>query len=75
MKPDSPQRKQIRSTGTEFLEDLKEGKSKGYQWPASSLTGHEMAILADWRDKTGTPISQLLKQAVNKCQEIIGGER
>jgi len=44
---------------------------RGYQWPASSLTGHEMAILADWRDKTGTPISQLLKQAIVKCQEII----
>lgn len=44
---------------------------RGYQWPASSLTGHEMAILADWREKTGTPISQLVKQAIVKCQEII----
>jgi hypothetical protein len=37
---------------------------KGYQWPASSLTGHEMRFLADWRERTGVPISRLLKQCV-----------
>ena len=57
---------------------LEQNDVRGYQWPASSLTGNEMAILADWREKTGTPISQLLKQAIVKCQEIIinkGGRR
>lgn len=53
---------------TEYLE---QEEVRGYQWPASSLTGNEMAILADWREKTGTPISQLLKQAIIKCQDII----
>lgn len=37
---------------------------RGYQWPASALTGAEMAILNDWRAKTGTPICQLVKQAI-----------
>ena len=44
---------------------------KGYQWPASALSANEMAILTEWREKTGTPINQLLKQAIVKCQEII----
>ena len=44
---------------------------KGYQWPASALTINEMAILADWREKTGTPISELIKQAITMCQQII----
>lgn len=50
---------------------------KGYRWPASALTENEMAILHYWRTKTGTPISELLKQAVIECQAIIltGGSR
>lgn len=44
---------------------------KGYRWPASSLTDHEMEILYHWRKETGTPISELLRQAVIICQDII----
>ena len=44
---------------------------KGYRWPASSLTDHEMAILYRWRKKTGTPISELVRQAIIKCEAII----
>jgi hypothetical protein len=40
------------------------GHKKGYPWPASALTVNEMAILAKWREKTGTPITELLKQVV-----------
>jgi len=41
-----------------------EGVNKGYSWPASALTANEMRILAELRDKTGQPISVLLKHAV-----------
>ena len=41
---------------------------RGYQWPASSLTGHEMKILAKLREKTGCPISELLRQSI----EMVG---
>ena len=55
--------------------DYMESKDvRGYQWPASALTGHEMSILATWREKTGTPISHLLRQSVVKCQEIINNK-
>ena len=50
---------------------LKKEERRGYQWPASGLTGNEMAILADWREKTKTPISELLRQAVEKINKII----
>jgi len=52
-------------------EYMKQPERRGYQWPASALTGHEMSILATWLEKTGTPISHLLRQAVVKCQEMI----
>lgn len=41
---------------------------KGYQWPASALTGHEMKILAELRKKTNCPISELLRQSI----EMVG---
>jgi len=41
-----------------------EGVKKGYPWPASALTSNEMRILVELRDKTGKPISVLLRQAV-----------
>ena len=41
---------------------------RGYQWPASSLTGYEMKTLAQLREKTGCAISELLRQAV----ELVG---
>jgi hypothetical protein len=44
---------------------------KGYQWPASQLTKREMAILYHWKKKTGTPISHLLRQAINEMDKII----
>jgi hypothetical protein len=37
---------------------------KGYPWPASALTATEMAVLADVREESGKPITQLLKEAV-----------
>jgi len=49
-------------------------ETKGYQWPASALTDKEMEILYEWREKTGTPICQLLKQSINLCQDVITGE-
>jgi hypothetical protein len=46
-----------------FAEDTLD-KEKNYQWPASRLTGRDMAVLYRIREKTGIPISQLLKAAV-----------
>ena len=57
---------------TEYME---QSERRGYQWPASALTGHEMSILATWREKTGAPISHLLRQSVVKCQEIINNTK
>lgn len=50
-------------------------KRRGYQWPASALTGKEMAILASWRDETGESICELLRQAVGKVDELIINNR
>lgn len=50
------------------------GKSecvKGYQWPASALTSHEMALLGGWREKTGIPITKLLKRCVLRIEKEI----
>jgi hypothetical protein len=44
---------------------------KGYPWPGSALTDKEMGILVQWRKETGVPISQLIRQAILICQEII----
>jgi hypothetical protein len=44
---------------------------RGYQWPASALTGKEMAILASWRDETGESICELLRPAVRKVDKLI----
>ena len=43
---------------------------RGYQWPAQALTGQEMKILAEIREKTSIPISEILRQAV-----IIAGRK
>jgi hypothetical protein len=50
---------------------LKRECVKGYQWPASALTSHEMALLEGWREKTGVPITQLLRQCVLKIEREI----
>ncbi|MCP3966685.1 MAG: hypothetical protein GY718_10095 [Lentisphaerae bacterium] len=42
-----------------------------YQWPASALTPNEMAILNAWRDQTGTPINELIRQAIVEMDKII----
>jgi len=42
-----------------------------YQWPASALTDKEMEILYQWRGKTGTPICELLREAVEICDILI----
>lgn len=46
-------------------------KPPRYQWPASSLTPEEMAILYNLRERTGTPINKLLKEAVRKLEEAL----
>jgi hypothetical protein len=54
------------------IKEVKMGEyNKKYRWPASALTGIEMAFLTDWRRKTGTPITKLLKRAVQICQQQI----
>jgi hypothetical protein len=50
---------------------MSEDNRKGYQWPASALTAHEMAILSDWRKQTRTPINELLRQAVVILDDMI----
>lgn len=44
---------------------------RGYQWPASAITGREMRILAELKEKTGLPICELLRQSVEKMGELI----
>ena len=39
---------------------------KKYWWPASALTANSMKILYEQREKTGIPISVLLKEAVEE---------
>ncbi|MCL4704850.1 hypothetical protein KJ068_06800 [bacterium] len=46
-------------------------KTPRYQWPASGLTPEEMAILYHLRERTGTPINKLLKEAVRKLGEAL----
>ena len=48
-----------------------ENEKKGYPWLASALTVNEMAILAEWREKTGMPITKLLKQSVTYLDKLI----
>jgi len=43
----------------------------GYQWPASRLGPEEMAILAEAREKTGKPITEVLKNAVHVFKSCI----
>ena len=47
--------------------------TKGYPWPASRLSSNEMALLADWREKTGLSICELLRQSVVEIGKIING--
>lgn len=46
-------------------------KPPRYQWPASSLTPEEMAILYHLGERTGTPINKLLKEAVRRLEEAL----
>lgn len=54
------------------MEDEKLENRRGYQWPAQSLTGQEMKILAEARERTGLPISELLRQAVHSIERRKG---
>ena len=40
------------------------GIGRGYAWPASGLTGDDMAVLVALRETTGKPITQMLSQCV-----------
>ncbi len=39
---------------------------KKYPWPASAVTDKEMEVLYNMRQQTKTPISKLIKEAINK---------
>ena len=39
---------------------------KKYPWPASGISEKEMEILYNMRQKTKTPITKLVKEAINK---------
>lgn len=45
-----------------------------YQWPASGLTAKEMGALYRWKQRTGTPINELIRQAIEYCDKIIGDD-
>ena len=40
------------------------GIARGYVWPASGLTGDDMAVLVALRKVTGKPITTMLSQCV-----------
>ena len=40
-----------------------------YQWPANRITSEDMAILYHLRASTGTPINQLIQEAIRKMGE------
>ena len=42
----------------------------GYVWPASSITKKEMTILYRWREKTKTPITELIRQAIVMVENL-----
>jgi len=52
---------------------MDERRSK-YQWPASGLGVREMEILYDWKKRTGTPINELLRQAIHVCDKLVEKE-
>lgn len=45
-----------------------------YQWPASAIGVREMEILYNWKKRTGTPINELLRQAINVCDKLVEKE-
>ena len=42
-----------------------------YQWPANRITQEDMAILYHLRASTGTPINQLIQEAIRKMGEVM----
>lgn len=48
---------------------MEQTRRRGYQWPASALTGEEMEILTTMRKKTGKSIAELLRQSVHHLGE------
>lgn len=47
----------------------KESNTKGYQWPASAITSQEMEILANLRERTGKPITKLIRIAIQETKQ------
>ncbi len=45
-----------------------------YQWPSNRITPEDMAILYHLRSRTGTPINQLLQEAIRKFGELMGAQ-
>lgn len=42
-----------------------------YQWPANKISADDMALLYHLRARTGTPINQLIQEAIQKLGEAI----
>ncbi|MEK7727566.1 MAG: hypothetical protein AAB354_04090 [candidate division KSB1 bacterium] len=42
-----------------------------YQWPSNRITPEDMAILYHLRSRTGTPINQLIQEAIRKLGEVV----
>jgi len=42
----------------------------GYVWPASRITKKEMAILHTWREVSGTPITELIRQTIIMVENL-----
>ena len=40
-----------------------------YQWPASKLDEDEMMLLVAERERTGKPITKLIREAIHKAYE------
>lgn len=47
----------------------KESNTKGYPWPASAITVKEMEILANLRERTGKPITELIRLAIQETKQ------
>ena len=45
-----------------------------YQWPANRITSEDIAILYHLRVRTGTPINQLIQEAIRKFGEVMGAQ-
>ncbi len=44
---------------------------KGYAWPASALISADMQKLCELREKTGQPITKLIREAIAAYHELL----